>query len=339
MQTLAFWHNLTTALANTGRIALVQTAAAEKGSPGNPGFTMAIWLDEQALVKVLGTIGGGIMEKDIIAEAAHALEAQVNVRLCRKLHHFKHPEKTPSGLICAGSQTILLQTLTHNDLPTLRTIAEAVEHSTPILAHTSPIGLRAETAREDSPPFAFEYESENTWSFRELLGAPHTAYIVGGGHVGLALSRQLSWLNWRTILIDDRDVSTTDTLRQNTFADRIITASYDTLAEIIPESERTYITILTSAYRTDVQALVSLAGGQKSAYKCAYIGLMGSRAKIATIFREAEARGVSKDWLVSIHAPLGANINSDTPEEIAVSIAAEMIGVKNGEKKMLQHKA
>jgi xanthine dehydrogenase accessory factor len=139
-------------------------------------------------------------------------------------------------------------------------------------------------------------------------------------------------------LIDDRDVSTTDTLRQNTFADRIITTSYDTLADIIPEGERTYIAVLTSAYTTDVQVLVSLAR-QNSVYKCAYIGLMGSRTKITTIFREAEARGVSKDWLASIQAPLGANINSDTPEEIAVSIAAEMISIKNNKAAMLASKA
>jgi xanthine dehydrogenase accessory factor len=269
------------------------------------------------------------MEQNIIAEAREYLQKSVPVRLCRKLHHFKHPQKTPSGLICAGSQTNILLLLTVNDLPVVRTITHAVREHTPIFLCASPDGLSVESlpqnaAESSVEPFRLEYFSEEDWSYRELLGAPHTAYIVGGGHVGLALSRQLQWLNFRVVVLDPRTIADTDTLGQNIFAERIITTPYTDIAEHIPSSERSYVVILTSAYPTDVQALVSLAG---KLFR--YIGIMGSRAKIATILREARAAGITEEWLANVRAPLGVQINSDTPEEIAVSIAAELIAVKN----------
>jgi xanthine dehydrogenase accessory factor len=89
---------------------------------------------------------------------------------------------------------------------------------------------------------------------------------------------------------------------------------------------RTFVVIVTTAYKSDVAALCSLA---QSSTQPEYIGLMGSAAKIKTIMREAEETGVSRKLLNSIHAPIGVEINSDTPEEIAVSIAAEIIRVKN----------
>lgn len=329
MTTRAFWQHLHTTLETTGAAVLVLTAAAEKGSPGNPGFAMAVSLENGVDTCVQGTIGGGIMEQRIIAEAREYLQQQTTVRLCRKLHHFKHPEKTPSGLICAGSQTNILLSLTTNDLPKVLTITRSVEANIPVLLSASPEGLSVEalpqsTVESGIEPFCLEYASEKEWSYRELLGAPHTAYIVGGGHVGLALSRQLQWLNFHVVVLDPRDVDSTDTLRQNTFADLIITTPYTDLATHIPSGERSFVVILTSAYPTDVQALTSLAG--KS---FAYIGVMGSRTKIATILREAHAVGVAEEWLARIHAPLGVSINSDTPEEIAVSIAAELIATKN----------
>lgn len=333
MITHIFWQHLAKKIETTGMAILVITAAAEKGSPGNVGFAMSVCLKDATETDVQGTIGGGIMEQNLIAEAKDILQKQATVRFCRKLHHFKHPRKTPSGLICAGSQTIILLSLTREDLPVLRTIARAAQENSPLYFLATPQGLKVEesiieestqTAHENLPLYSFSFTNENEWSYSECVGAPHTAYIVGGGHVGLALSRQLSWLNFRTIVLDSREIATTDTLKQNTFADLIITTPYTNLAEYIPEQNRTYVIIVTSSYPTDVQALVSLSGRSFP-----YIGLMGSRAKIATIFREAEAAGIPKDWLSSIHAPLGLDINSDSPEEIAVSIAAELIALKN----------
>ncbi len=339
----AFWQHCAERLEQGINTVLVLTVASEKGSPGNAGFKMAIWREDRAKTSTEGTIGGGIMEQRLIAEAEEILRTHATVRVCRKLHHFKHPQKTPSGLICSGSQTILLITLFAQDAALVRRIAEiSAQHRNAVLEctpheillqeHSSDSNCSNFTHLPDTLEHDFRFATDEDWCYRERIGAPCTAYIVGGGHVGLALSQQLSWLGFRVIVLDSRDIATTDTLRRNTFAERIITTPYTEIAAHIPESPRSFVLILTSGYPTDVQALVSLAGNSHTKLSpkvFAYCGLMGSRAKIATIFREAEAAGVSRDWLARIHAPLGVDIGSDTPEEIAVSIAAELIRVKN----------
>jgi xanthine dehydrogenase accessory factor len=313
--------------------------AAEKGTPGNPGFAMAVALNSTvngAEPEVSGTVGGGIMEKNLQEEAVNMLKSGQTLSFLRKLHHYKRPDGSveESGLICSGSQTIGACTLLGEDLPTVKRIVTAIAESKPIRLQISQRGLATSSVSRSIPRFVLASAEEEDWQYSELLGAPDTVVIAGGGHVGLALSRQMALLGFCVVVADDR--ADVDTMRNNAFAKELHIASYQEFGEIVQRflHRRVFVIIATAAYKTDVEALLSLSKTFTTPDKqrpehIEYIGLMGSKAKITTIFRDLRLVGVPEAWLKTVSAPIGVQINSDTPEEIAVSIAAEIICVKN----------
>ena len=117
-----------------------------------------------------------------------------------------------------------------------------------------------------------------------------------------------------------------NTLEKNEFANEIIIADdYTALANLIPSGPNQYVVIMTFGYRTDDIALRALLDKQ---FK--YLGVLGSKKKMEKLFDDYRADGIADEILHRIHTPIGLAINSQTPEEIAVSIAAEIIKVKNG---------
>jgi len=147
-------------------------------------------------------------------------------------------------------------------------------------------------------------------------------YIIGGGHVGLALSRILSTLDFYVVVIDDRpDI---DTLKKNSFADEIICKSYLEVDKLIPEGDSVYIVIMTAGHKADRLVLEKLINKSVK-----YLGMMGSRGTVDEIFSSLQKKGISKELFRKVRAPIGIQINSHTPEEIAVSICAELIKIKN----------
>ncbi len=307
---------------------LFVVVASEKGSPGNAGFKMAVTLgdDESGGEPLLaGTIGGGIMERNLISEALAALHAQTTVRSIRKLHHYNREGYAPSGLICAGSQTIVTISLASADISAVERIFYAFEQRTPLLMRLSPQGLMARTGLQNAERFRLDFSTNEAWNYEENCGQQDVVFIVGGGHVGTALSRQMAMLDFHVVVFDDR--TNVPAMRTNAYAHELLTVPYTALGNYVQEGNSSYVVIVTTSYPSDVQALVALA----SKNVC-FIGLMGSAAKIKRIFAEAEAAGISREQLARVHAPVGVQVNSDTPEEIAVSIAAEIIGVKNTRK-------
>lgn len=341
MNNQTFWNAILQHIESTASpLVLYVVVASKKGSPGNPGFAMTVAMKGEK-ESVIGTIGGGIMEQSLINEAVNSLRKGEQMHWIRTLQHRKREtgtssaseDFTPSGLICAGSQTVVACTLTLKDTPTLSLIGNATSNNTPLVMQLSPTGIavRFGSGTDSSVSFSrfsLRHESVTDWLYEELLGAPDTVVIAGGGHVGLALSRQMALLGWYVLVCDDREHL--ETMTNNTVANERITQPYEqlgsTVSQQIHTGRRTFVVVATTAYNSDITALRALA---KMPEQPEYIGIMGSRAKIHTIFREAEVNGVSRKWLQTLHAPIGVGINSDTPEEIAVSIAAELIGVKN----------
>jgi xanthine dehydrogenase accessory factor len=114
-------------------------------------------------------------------------------------------------------------------------------------------------------------------------------------------------------------------MEQNSFAqEKRIVDGYDRIGDTIPSGENIYVVVMTLGYRTDLQTLLSLK--EKS---FGYLGVLGSEAKINMIREELSKNNFPASLASTMHAPIGIKINSHTPEEIAVSIAAEIIGHRN----------
>jgi xanthine dehydrogenase accessory factor len=115
------------------------------------------------------------------------------------------------------------------------------------------------------------------------------------------------------------------TMVENEFAhEKHFIKDYTELRSTINSGRNYYVVIMTFGYRTDDVALRALLGKD---FK--YIGLLGSKSKVDKMFEDYRKEGIQEHWLQRIHTPIGLPIRSQTPEEIAISIAAEIIKVKN----------
>jgi xanthine dehydrogenase accessory factor len=148
--------------------------------------------------------------------------------------------------------------------------------------------------------------------------------LVGGGHVGLAVARLASEVDFDIWILDDRE-RFADLARFPMAARRLVGDIGKTLRELARTLTReTYSLIVTRGHAHDEEALYHLVESP-----CGYIGMIGSARKIRLIFEDLAARGVSRDSLSRVHAPLGLPIGSKTVPEIAISIVAELIACRN----------
>ncbi|MGE5628295.1 MAG: XdhC family protein [Solirubrobacterales bacterium] len=148
------------------------------------------------------------------------------------------------------------------------------------------------------------------------------AYIFGGGYIAQKLSKITSMLDFNTIILDDREEFAN--LERFPDADNIVVLkSFSNINQYINIDEKSYVIIVTRGHKDDTQVL-----GEVLRTNAKYIGMIGSRKKRNMAFKELMERGFKKEELNIVHAPIGLNINGKTPEEITVSIAAELVKVR-----------
>ena len=294
--------------------ALLCVVRSEGSSPGRQGFKMTLPAES-----VAGSIGGGIMEHKWVELARQRLRAGDYTPLLRPQIHRREAPADRSGMMCAGEQEVLLWPLRPTDLPVVTAIETALQTlgggAWEVSEHS---GLKVVS---EAPAGFYDYQSGAAWHYREQLGFRDQLTIVGGGHVSLALSQLASSLDFEIAVLDDR--ADLPTLAANRFAHyRQHIASYETLA--VAPGPRHYVVVMTVGYRTDAVALRQLLG-----HRYAYLGVMGSATKVTELRRTLAEEGFSAANLARLRGPIGVSINSRTPEEIAVSIAAELIAVRN----------
>ena len=161
-------------------------------------------------------------------------------------------------------------------------------------------------------------------SIVEDIKTKDRAYIFGGGHVALALDPVLRHIDFETTIIDDR-AEYANRERFPEAAEIIVCSDFDHCFDEIEPDENSYIIIVTRGHKGDLTVL-----RQALQKPYAYLGMIGSRRKNGLLFDQLRSEGVSEETLNQIHAPIGLEIGSETPEEIGVSIAAEMIQVRAG---------
>jgi xanthine dehydrogenase accessory factor len=148
-------------------------------------------------------------------------------------------------------------------------------------------------------------------------------YVIGAGHVGTELARLAQAVGFQVHVVDDREKFA----NRERFPD-----ATEVVAEDIPAwvartqlPPHAYVVIVTRGHTNDLEALRAFATRDLR-----YLGLIGSRAKVARIYEALQQDGVAGEYLKRVHAPIGLDIGAVTPQEIAVSILAELIAVKHG---------
>lgn len=150
----------------------------------------------------------------------------------------------------------------------------------------------------------------------------HELYIVGGGHCGQALAEFATKCDFVVNILDDREAIITQA--KHLTGVRATQVSYSQIAEHIHFNSEPYIVVMTHGHKHDEAIMRQIIG---NSYK--YLGIIGSANKVDTIFKRMLADGFSEDALKKLYTPIGLAIGSQTPHEIAISILAQLIAVKN----------
>lgn len=311
-----FWKKILLEIETSNPVVLAIIIHRKGSAPNIPGAKMIVTLEN-----LHGTIGGGISEHKLVEDARALIHEEKFTVERIHLEHNEEALENKSGMICSGSQTFALVPLTSKDKTVLEKLIEAYSKANPGTLTINNTGINIDfnsILKQDN----FYSEEHGTWIYRENVGMQNRLFVCGGGHVSLALSRIMKTLNFHITVIDDR--IELPTMVSNTYANEKIIASFEKIAEIIPEGNNVYVAIMTYGHISDEQVLEKII-----TKKCKYIGMMASSTKKQQIFNNLEKKGITKTLLDSIHSPIGIKINSNTPEEIAISIAAELIQTKN----------
>ncbi|HET7313602.1 MAG TPA: XdhC family protein [Salinisphaera sp.] len=320
MNAEAFWKAAAQRLDAGMPVFIVLVVANTRGSPGTRGARLL--LDSNGVVG--GTVGGGIMEAELIEQARHRLATgHATPPVLRRLVHRKKGTDHPSGLICAGEQTNLSLILQPDrDAAAIRRFSDAVENQ----AHRSArlvIDDRGVHVIEDAisgaTPDMQLIEDGDGWRYEETSLNQQRLAIVGGGHCGKALARLAVEIGYWVDVFDTRVA----VLQADDWPEAVRRHALNDYAELrarLAHTSLATVVVMTAAVYHDITALASIALADPR-----WLGVMGSAAKIRKIRKELRDRGIAAARVNAIHGPIGLCMKSDTPAEIAVSIMSQLL--------------
>jgi xanthine dehydrogenase accessory factor len=338
---------LTEAL-ESGRACVYCSLVETRGStPQKAGAAMLVYADGSQA----GTLGGGCVEAEVKRQALRTLAGDAPATPQLFTFCLDDNYGWDDGLICGGRMTILADPLSADRcLAYFRHFRRLVDGGAgcteAAVVHVeqagAPIGSRClfdaagdrvDTLGPELPPAVRDglvplAKRPAAWQAHGIAYLPVlpriTLLIVGGGHVGQAVAKLAGEVDFDVWVLDDRAAYAS--AERFPAAQRRLVGDIGTqLQALHPEiSPSLYALIVTRGHAHDEEALWHLANTSAG-----YVGMIGSKRKIKLIFEDLRARGISKDALDRVHAPLGFAIGSQTVPEIAVSIVAELIARRN----------
>ena len=344
-------------LLSSGYPLVLATVTRTSGStPQKPGSSALF--GEKGLVS--GTVGGGIVEGKVQKLGAEAILSKNS-----GLYHFNlaNDISNTEEAICGGQISVLIDANLNNYISVFEQLNQSLlvkipgvmitrvtsftesavminryfmsESFTPEIPHESLEKLEPVVKSllvEKNPSVYIEIETGNEGTepsalfFLEPVFPPDHLVIAGAGHIGRALAHFCSLLDFEVTVIDDRpEFANVGNIPD---ADHIIVKDIGEAMNEMEKGEDTYVVIVTRGHKDDASALKPCIGSY-----LAYLGMIGSKNKIATMRLNFIENGwaTSQQWDL-IHAPVGLEINSQTVDEIAVSIAAELVLVRNSKR-------
>lgn len=339
-------------LMEKGEPCVLATVIHTKGStPQKAGAKLLIRNDGSCV----GTLGGGCVEGEIWSLAKQLLSTQ-GEPLYRK-YDLNEAFTSRDGLVCGGTMFFFIDPLVNpgNFQSFAAEIVRAYRGEMPVALATvvnSPTGrpklgstllIREDGAVQGSfDNCKLELETsvigktlaihggnryfktmDDTEIFVEGFTSPPTLVLIGGGHVNRAVSRLALLLGFRMYAVDDR----VEFANKERFpeAETLVISDYSRGLENVSVNSNTYIVVATRGHRYDDLALAAAIRTPAR-----YIGLLGSKRKTLEIYKNLLKEKVPPERLREVYAPIGLNIGAITPEELAVSIMAEIIMVRNG---------
>lgn len=290
---------------------LVTVIKKQGSAPRGVGAMMLV--GKEGLIE--GTIGGGKVEKEAIDEAT--------VLLSQKKSAIGHYDlnlegRDSIGMICGGSQDLYFRYMDKDDSEITAIVSCLSDYVTE--ARDGYLVIDVNTDRLSISERVPE-EALNGELLAIKIKTPERAIIFGGGHVARALVKVLSDIDFECIIIESREEFADE--KFFTATSKIICAEYSRIDDYIEIGKKDYIIVMTHGHVYDFEVLEQVLGKSP-----AYIGVMGSRRKVAAMNERLETMGFSQEEIASIHTPIGLSIGAVTPAEIAISIAAECIKVR-----------
>ena len=179
-------------------------------------------------------------------------------------------------------------------------------------------GLRADKHEEDLGVCGGDLDV-----FIDVIAPQLTLLLIGAGHVAIPLAELAPSLGFRTVVFDDRaEYANRDRFPQ---AEEIVVEEFEAGLRALDITPSTWIVIASRSHESDAAALRAVIESP-----AAYIGMLGSRRKVSLIFKALREAGVGEEQLARVYAPVGLDLGADTPEEIALSIMAEMLMLRQG---------
>lgn len=301
---------------------------------------------------IIGTIGGGLVEAEILRLAPQVFQtARAHVKTIELMGA---AADTADEMICGGCLTIMLEYLAAHP-QTIREVHDLIdvlqkgrkgyllkslqigpesERGESFLINGGDITfgrsllseswLRDFTRRPDKIKTPFIIEAEGRRFFVEPTFIPGTVFLFGAGHVSQQVADIAALVKFRVVVLDDRKEFANP--QRFPKADQIIVLlSFDQAFNELEIDSDSYVVIVTRGHLHDKTVLE-----QALRTKAGYIGMIGSRRKRDILYQTMLSEGFTQDDIDRVHCPIGLKIGGETPEEIAVSIAAELIKARSG---------
>jgi xanthine dehydrogenase accessory factor len=286
--------------------------------------------------RVYGTIGGGPVEYAAIQFAGTLLEEG---RSLRKTYRLRRNDEEELGMICGGDVDVFFQYIQRESavIDLLREGLDCIENRNenlwffidltipgswnmklygPSFPLTTGMELTVDELKALTKQKTLLLQTRGRCIYSEPINTAGRVLIFGAGHVAQALEPVLSRAGFRCVVFDNRQ----EFLKPSLFSDsaELAAIDYEHIEKNVLVSSEDYLIVMT--HNSDLRVL-----GQLISYDCAYLGAIGSKTKIATVKDYLLREGARQESLNAMNAPIGIQIRSETPEEIAISIAAELI--------------
>ncbi len=340
MDNLAIFQHATAVLGKGEPVALVTVVAVTGSSPGKVGYKMLVFDGGR---KTAGTVGGGLTEARMIGEAGRMLGSPASRLLRFDLAGTPEEEKG----ICGGSVELLIEVFDRTSLPLFQDLSAAADdgRDAVLVSILAPDGLPRklylkDVEQIDAGGTGISHEiataireaatSDQTMAkisvggmdvFIEPLALQPTVVLFGAGHVSYDIAKLAKSVHFRVVVCDDR----AEYASRERFpdADEIVVEDPLRAFERIRVDDRSYLVIVTRGHQHDFLVLE-----QAVRTDARYIGMIGSRRKILTLFEKLREKGIPETLLERVYSPIGISIGAVTAEEIALSIVCELVKIR-----------